>query len=60
MPGGDFLEVMAELGWQEQRGGNVRQLVRHELSRRLRSQNPREVPGTPSPEKDQFSHLTAC
>lgn len=27
------------------------------VCRRLRSQNPREVPGTPSPEKDQFSDL---
>ena len=27
---GDFLEVMAELGWQEQRGGTMRQLGRHE------------------------------
>lgn len=29
---GDFLEVMAELGWQEQRGGTLRQLGRHEGS----------------------------
>lgn len=48
---GNFLEVMAELGRQEQRGGNVRWPGRHEFSRRLRVINPREVPRTPFPRR---------